>query len=54
MVGDVITKIDGIEINKMSELKKYIYSKNPGDTVKLSVKRALKEFEIDIKLKYNL
>lgn len=54
MVGDIITKIDGIEINKMSELKKYIYSKNPGDIVKLSVKRTLKEFEIDIKLKYNL
>lgn len=54
MVGDVITKIDGTEINKMSELKKYIYSKSPGDTVKLSVKRALKEFEIDVKLKSNL
>ena len=54
MVGDIITKIDEVEVNKMSELKKYIYGKNPGDIVKISVKRALKEFEIDIKLKYNL
>ena len=29
LVGDIITKIDGIKINKMSELRKYIYSKNP-------------------------
>lgn len=52
LVGDVITKIDDIEINKMSELRKYIYSKNPGDTVKLTVHRNYKAFEVDIKLNY--
>jgi S1-C subfamily serine protease len=54
MVGDIITKIDDVEINKMSELKKYIYSKSPGDKVKLTVKRNSKEFEVEIKLNYNL
>lgn len=54
IVGDIITKIDNVEINKMSELKKYIYSKNPGDTVKLIVHRKFKDFEVDIKLNYNV
>ena len=35
--GDIITKIDGIEINKMTELREYLYSKIPGDRVVLSV-----------------
>lgn len=54
IVGDIITKIDNVEINKMSELKKYIYSKNPGDIVKLTVHRKFKDFEVDIKLNYNV
>lgn len=54
LIGDIITKIDGVEINKMSELKKYIYGKKPGDTVKLSVKRTFNEFEVQVKLKYKL
>ncbi len=36
-VGDIITHIDGIEINKMIELREYIYSKNPGDEVTLKL-----------------
>lgn len=54
IVGDIITKIDGIEINKMSELKKYIYSKNPGETVKLTVNRKFKNFDVEVKLAYKL
>lgn len=54
LVGDIITKIDGTEVNKMSELREYIYSKNPGDTVKLTILRASKTFEIETKLGYNL
>lgn len=54
LVGDIITKIDGVEINKMSELKKYIYSKNPGDTVKLTVSRKFKNFEVSVKLNYKI
>lgn len=49
-VGDIITKIDDIDINKMSELRKYIYSKTAGDEVNLSVLRNKKTYNIKIKL----
>ena len=49
-VGDIITKIDGIEINKMNDLKKYIYSKKPKDEVKLTIRRLNLEYEIKIEL----
>lgn len=52
--GDIITKIDGIELNKMSDLRKYIYSKNPGDRVKLTVHRKFKDFEVYIILGTNI
>lgn len=48
--GDVILAIDNIEISKMNELKKIIYSKNPGDKVKLKIKRNQNEFEIEVVL----
>ena len=37
--GDIITKIDDTELNTMNDLRKYIYTKKPGDTVALSVTR---------------
>ena len=49
-VGDIITKIDDIEINKMNDLRKYIYSKNPKDKVKLTVKRNNTEKILEIQL----
>lgn len=49
-VGDIITKIDNNEINKMSELRNYIYTKSPGDTVTLTVLKNKKISEIQIKL----
>lgn len=36
-VGDIITSIDDIEINKMIELREYIYTKSPGDEVLLKL-----------------
>ena len=36
-VGDIIASIDNIEIDKMIELREYIYSKNPGEMVTLKV-----------------
>ena len=54
LVGDIITKIDEININKMSELRKYIYTKKPGDIVKLSVSRAFKTFDVEIKLGFGM
>lgn len=49
-VGDIITKIDNQEINRMSELRNYIYTKSPGDTVTLTVLKNKKLSEIQIKL----
>lgn len=37
--NDIIVKIDGKELNKMSELREYIYTKKPGDEVTLLVQR---------------
>ena len=48
--GDIISKIDGIELNKMSELKEYIYSKNPNDEITLSIQRNKEKNEVKIKL----
>jgi len=50
MNGDIITKIDEVELNKMSELRRYIYTKNPGDKVRLMINRSGKEFGIDLEL----
>lgn len=36
-VGDIITKVDNLEITKMIDLREYLYSKNPGDTITLEV-----------------
>lgn len=48
--GDIITKIDDIEINKMSELRSYIYTKKVGDKVNLTVLRNNREYNIQITL----
>ncbi len=37
--GDIIQKIDGNVLNKMSELRKYIYTKAPGEETTLLVQR---------------
>jgi len=50
LVGDIITKIDNIELNKMSDLRKYIYTKKPGDKVMLMLERKGKNFGIEIEL----
>lgn len=50
LVGDIITKIDNVELNKMSDLRKYIYSKNVGDKVMLMINRNGKSFGIEIEL----
>ena len=50
-VGDIILKIDNLELNKMSDLRTYIYSKNPGDEVNLIIYRNSKQLEIKVKLK---
>ena len=51
---DIITKIDDTEINKMNDLKKYIYSKNPEDTVRLTILRKNEKLTFDVKLGYKM
>lgn len=53
-IGDVITKIDNVELNKMNDLKKYIYTKKPKDKVKLNIRRENQEFEIEVELGYKI
>lgn len=50
LIGDIITKIDNMELNKMSDLRKYIYTKSPGDKVMLMLERKGKNFGIEIEL----
>ena len=48
--GDIITQIDDTKINKMNELKKYIYSRSPNNIVTLHLQRNNREFTVDVKL----
>lgn len=49
-IGDIITKIDDLELNKMCDLRSYIYTKSPGDEVNLTIYRNKKEMQIRVKL----
>lgn len=49
-VGDILTKIDGIEINKMQSLKEFIYTKNPGDEVTITFQRKKQTGEVKVQL----
>lgn len=48
--GDIVTKIDNVVINKMSELRAYIYTKKVGDEVSLTILRNNRERVVNIKL----
>ena len=50
--GDVITKIDGKEVSKMSELQEQIAQHKPGDKVKLNYLRDKKEHSVEVTLRY--
>lgn len=49
-IGDIITRIDSLELNKMCDLRSYIYTKSPGDEVNLTIYRNKKELQIRVKL----
>lgn len=49
-IGDIITKIDEETINKMSELRRYIYTKKPKDKIKLTILRNSKQMQIELTL----
>ena len=48
--GDIILSIDFKELNTMNDLRQYIYTKNPGDEVKLQIKRGKISKEITLVL----
>ena len=48
--GDLITKINGQELTTINDLRQYIYTKNPGDNVTLSITREDENKDIEIKL----
>ena len=48
--GDIITDIDDIQIDTINDLKKYIYTKSPGDIVTLSITRNNKTMDIEVTL----
>lgn len=52
-IGDVITKLDGVKINKFIELTGYIKTKNPGDVVNAEVIRNNNTMNIPITISKN-
>ena len=46
--GDIIIKIDNTSVNKMCELQAYIFSKNAGDEIALTIIRNNKEKQVKI------
>lgn len=49
-IGDVITQIDDLKLNKMCDLRCYIYTKKPEDEVNLTILRNNKEQQIKVTL----
>lgn len=47
-IGDIILKVDGVEINKMIELREYIYGKAPGDKITLNILRNNEILSLDV------
>lgn len=54
--GDIIKTIDGKDLKTINNLREYLYKKNPGDTVSLSVTRGKIARNINVVLgkKYNI
>lgn len=49
--GDILLEIDGNKLERMCDLRCYIYKKKPGDRVKLKVQRNYRQIELDAVLK---
>jgi len=48
--GDILLKIDGRDMNKMTTLRSYIYTKKPGDVVNITILRNRKEMNVSVTL----
>lgn len=46
--GDIINSIDGISLSTMSDLKEYVYTKKPNDTITLNISRGKISKDISI------
>ena len=46
--GDIINSVDGITLSTMNDLKEYVYTKKPNDTIVLNISRGKisKDFSI--------
>ena len=51
LTGDIVTKIDGVALTDFASLSAYIRERQPGDRVKLVVKRGEEIKEIEVKLR---
>lgn len=49
-IGDIITSVDDILLYKMNDLRQYIYTKKPGDKIKLNINRNKQKESIEIEL----
>ena len=49
--GDIITSVDNTSVNNMIELREYIYTKSPGDTISININRGHITRTFDIVLK---
>lgn len=49
-IGDIINSVDNIELYTMNDLKSYIYTKKPGDTILFNISRGKINKEISITL----
>ena len=49
-IGNIIRKSDDRKVNTMSQLRNYIYQKNPNDTVNLTILRNGKESIVPVVL----
>ena len=49
--GDIILSIDGKNLERMCDLRCYIYTKKPGDKVKLKIQRNYRKIEVTATLK---
>lgn len=50
--GDIIISIDGIFINKVTDLREYVYAKSPGDVISVIINRNNEILNVKLKLGY--
>ena len=48
--GDIINSIDGVTLSTMNDLKEYVYTRKPGDSILLNVSRGKISKQISITL----